>query len=617
MRRRYRNFVATLPPLHFQPAIALRKSAFTSYSPSLFRRDLLAGVVVGIIALPLSMALAIAAGLRPESGLYTAIVAGALAALLGGSRVQISGPTASFVIIAPIAAHFGFAGLALATVMAGIILALMGLCRLGRLIEFIPYPVVSGFTAGIAVVLVSLQLKDFLGLDLPVNPNSFLERLAALAHAISLKLSSTEPLLARAADPAIGLFTLALLILLPKLNLKIPSPLLALPLAALATYLGHRFFPDFNPATIASRFGSPTNPSGIPQSLPPLILPWHEPGPPGPDGQPQPLAFSLQLVHALLPAAFAIAILGAMESLLSAVVADGITGQKHDPDAELLAQGTANIAAPFLGGFAATGALARTITNIRAGAHTPIAAITCSAFLLLTLLVLAPLLGLLPMAAMAALSFIVAKNMAEFKHVLFVFRFAPRGDVAVLVTGFALTVLFDMVTAVTAGFILAAILFMQRMVQLNHVRLVSREHPAFSQPIPKSIMLYEIGGPLFFGAAQKAMASLESIGDGTRAVILDFTGVATIDATGLVSLDSLVSRLRARKVLTILAHAPHHTLDILHNAGWDDRDNHLIVAGSVEAAVEIARAWIESDTPPPPTPSTPPAPTPPTTPAQP
>ena len=593
--------MARFAALPFRPAAALRKSLEDGYNAAAFRADLLAGLVVGVVALPLSMALAIASGARPENGLYTAIVAGALIALLGGSRFQISGPTAAFVvIIAPVAGQHGLAGLAIATAMAGVLLMAMGLLRLGRLIEFVPYPVTTGFTAGIAVVIATLQVKDFLGLPVARMPDTYAGKVAALWDAATVKLASGAPPLALAADVSVGVLTLAVLLLWPRVSKKVPAPLVALPLAAALAALGHALWPDFAPATIASRFGTAANPSGIPGQLPPLMLPWHEPGPLGPDGKPAALELSLTLIRDLLPAAFAIAMLGAIESLLSAVVADGMSGTKHDPDAELFAQGVGNLAAPFFGGFAATGAIARTATNIRSGARSPLAGLVHCAFLLAAMLGLSPLLGYLPMASMAALLLVVARNMAEFKHFAFVCRYAPRSDVAVLLACFGLTVIFDMVIAVSAGFVLAAILFMRRMAEVSRVRLANTDHPAFRQPVPAGVVLYEIGGPLFFGAAQKAISNLEVVSDGVRVVILDCTGVSTIDVTGLVNLDSLITRLKRRGVLTVLAHAPQHTLDVLHKAGlvggagWDSARHEVIVAGSVEAAVEIARHWIES-----------------------
>lgn len=333
----------------FQPAAALREALAEGYTSAQLRADAMAGAVVGVVALPLSMALAIATGVPPQHGLNTAVVAGGLVALLGGSRVQVTGPTAAFVVVlAPIVSRFGLGGLLLATLMAGVLLIAMGVARMGRLIEFVPYPVTTGFTAGIAIVIGTLQVKDFLGLSVPQMPEHYLERVAALARAVP----ST-----RAGDFGIGLLTLAVLVLFPRLSRRVPAPLVGLAAAGLAAALLSRLLDGFHVATVASAFHG-----GIPQAPPQPLLPWRTPGADG-----QPLLLSWGLFRALAPSAFAIAMLGAIESLLSAVVADGMTGRRHDPDAELFAQGVGNVVAPFFGGIAATGAIARTATNIRSG----------------------------------------------------------------------------------------------------------------------------------------------------------------------------------------------------------------------------------------------------------
>ena len=588
MRKRYEYLASRLPPWHFRPGVALRRSLAGGYTRRDLAADVLAGLVVGVVALPLNMALAIASGVRPENGLYTAIVAGALAALLGGSKVQVTGPTAAFVVIlAPVAGQFGLAGLALATVLAGVLLMAMGLLRMGRLVEFIPYPVTTGFTAGIAVVIATLQVRDFLGLAV-VMPDHYIDKVGAIIGAARAKFIDAPLSAATYSDVAIGVGTLAVLLLWPRLSRRVPAPLVALPLAAVAAYVGHRVWPEFKPATIMQRFGGPAAPSGIPAAPPMPVAPWFEPGPGG-----GPLTLDMAVVRALLGAGFAIAMLGAIESLLSAVVADGMTGKKHDPDAELFAQGVANVAAPFFGGFAATGAIARTATNIRSGGRSPIAAVVHAVFLLGAVLVLAPLLGHLPMAAMAALLLVVARNMAEVKHVAFLCRFAPRGDVAVLAACFLLTVVFDMVVAVSAGVVMAALLFMRRMAETSTVRLVGPEHPVHSQPVPEGVMIYDIGGPLFFGAAAKAMSTLSTTADGLRVVILDLTDVPTIDATGLANLDALITRHEKRNVFTVLTGVQTQPAAALTRAGWMSGRSRVAVCGEVGAGVEIARAWIE------------------------
>jgi sulfate permease, SulP family len=551
-----------------RPASALRAALREGYTREDLRSDLLAGIVVGIVALPLSMALAVASGAPPQYGLYTAIIAGAVIASLGGSMVQVSGPTAAFVVLlAPISARFGIGGLVVATMLAGVILLLMGIIRLGGLIQFVPYPVTTGFTTGIAVVIATLQLKDFLGLNVARMPEHYLERVAALARALPTVQWD---------DLLIGAFTLALLLLWPRITRKVPAPLVGLSVAGVLAFALTHFLPGFEVATISSRF------HGIPQ-LPPLpVLPWHLPGPDG-----RPLGLSLALLRDLAPSAFAIAMLGAIESLLSAVVADGMTGGSHDPDAELMAQGTGNLIAPFFGGIAATGALARTATNIRSGARSPLAAIFHALFVLLAVLVLAPVLGYLPMASLAALLLIVAWNMSEIKHFVHALRVAPKSDVLVLVTCFTLTVVFDMVVSVTVGVLLAALLFMKRMAEVSGMRLVD-QHPLLTG-LPKSVLVYEVAGPLFFGAAQKAMSALHRVPTGVKVVLLDLSSVPAMDATGLVSLETAVERLQALGVFVVLAGVQSQPLQVLSKADIHRRPDRIALFQSMEQAVAAAR----------------------------
>ena len=570
MPRRYQTPGET-PASLLRPASALRAALRHGYSRNDLRADLLAGVVVGIVALPLSMALAVASGVAPQHGLYTAIVAGAVIAALGGSMVQVSGPTAAFVVLlAPISARFGIGGLVVATLMAGVILMLMGIIRLGGLIQFVPYPVTTGFTTGIAVVIATLQLKDFLGLTVAQMPEHYLERVAALARALPTVAWD---------DLLIGVFTLALLLLWPLITRKVPAPLVALSIGGVTAFVLTQLLPGFEVATISSRF------HGIPQ-LPPLpVLPWVLPGPDG-----RPLGLSLDLLRDLAPSAFAIAMLGAIESLLSAVVADGMTGGSHDPDAELMAQGTGNLIAPFFGGIAATGALARTATNIRSGARSPLAAIFHAAFVLLAVLALAPVLGYLPMASLAALLLIVAWNMSEIKHFVHALRVAPKSDVLVLVTCFTLTVVFDMVVSVTVGVMLAALLFMRRMAEVSGMRLVD-QHPLLGG-LPKSVLVYEVAGPLVVGAAQKAMSALHRVPTGVKVVLLDLSSVPAMDATGLVSLETAVERLQSLGVYVVLAGVQSQPLQVLSKADIHRRPDRIAVFQSMEQAVEAARERI-------------------------
>lgn len=582
IRRRYRRIrrVTTdvlLTSLGARPAAALRDTFAQGYTLADLRADVLAGVVVGIVALPLSMALAIASGVAPQHGLYTAIVAGGLTAVLGGSRMQVSGPTAAFVVLlAPVSAKYGIGGLMAASMMAGLILVALGALRMGRLISFIPHPVTTGFTAGIAVVIATLQLRDFLGLTVEKMPDHYLER----AHA----LFSALPTL-RWPDLAIGVFTLAVLLLWPKVTAKVPAPLVALVAASAAAAGLSAAFPELAVATIGSRFVG-----GIPQVPPLPMIPWNMPGPDG-----QPLGLSMQVARELLPSAFAIAMLGAIESLLSAVVADGMAGTRHDPDAELLAQGVGNVVAPFFGGFASTGAIARTATNIRAGGRSPFASLTHAVFVLLAVVLLAPALAWLPMAALAALLLLVAKNMSEYRHFVHVLRVAPKSDIAVLLACFVLTVLFDMVVAVSAGMMLAAILFMRRMAEISGAQLAEGEHPVSHVPLPKGVLLYQINGPLFFGAAQKAMSSLDAISSRGNAVVFDMTRVPAMDATGLVNLESALQRLDQEGVEVVLAGVQPQPRRLLRQAGVVGGDDGVEAFADLESAVRRAGEMVAAE----------------------
>jgi SulP family sulfate permease len=563
-------------------AVALRRSLAQGYGAGDLKADLLAGTVVGIVALPLSMALAIASGVAPQHGLYTAIVAGFAIALLGGSKVQVSGPTAAFVVIlAPISARFGLGGLALATLLAGVLLVAMGLARFGRFVEFVPYPVTTGFTAGIAVVIGVLQLKDFLGLAPGELPPHFVDRAVALARALPTT---------RWSEALVGAGTLGVLLVWPSVSKRIPAPLVALAVGTAVAATLAALVPGAEVATIASRFRYVVDGierAGIPQ-LPPLPgLPWRLPGADG-----APLGLSFALVRELLPSAFAIAMLGAIESLLSAVVADGMTGKKHDPDAELVGQGIGNVLSPLFGGIAATGAIARTATNVRAGAHSPFAAVIHALFVLAAVVGLAPLLGHLPMAALAALLLQVAWRMAEAKHVAHMVRVAPRSDLLVLATCFGLTVLFDMVVAVTVGIVFAALLFMQRMAAVSRAELVNVAALDLDEPMPEGVLLYEIAGPLFFGAANKAMTTLRTVArKGVKVVVLDLRSVPIIDATGLVALDSTVSKLCDAGVVVVLAGVQPQPLRALAKAHWRNVPGSLAIGRQFDKALEVARAY--------------------------
>ncbi len=576
--------------MNLRLATALLESLRSGYNRKDLRADILAGITVGIVAVPLAMALAIASGVPPQHGLYTGIIAGAVIALLGGSRLSVSGPTAAFVVILhPIAVQHGIGGLLLATLLAGIILVILGVARMGQLIQYIPYPVTTGFTAGIAVVIATLQVKDFFGLELASAPEHYIDRVTALAAALP---STHMP------DLIIGTVTLAVLILWPRLKTFIPAHLVALLVGTLLAVTLGNMVDGFEVATIGSRFQYELNGvvhQGIPQ-LPPLpVVPWHLPGPDG-----QPLHLSWSLIQSLLGPAFAIAILGAIESLLCAVVVDGLAGTKHDPDTELTAQGIGNILVPFFGGIAATGAIARSATNFRTGARSPIAGVVHAVLVLLAVLVLAPWLSYLPMAALAALLLVVAWNMSEAKHFVHILKIAPRGDVAVLVACFGLTVIFDMVIAVGVGMVLAAFLFMRRIIEITNGRKLERDHEHLHADLPDSVQLYEIAGPLFFGAAEKAISSLEHIGRHVKVVVLDLGGVPAMDVTGLVALDSIIRRLNQHDVCVVLAGVQRGPRNMLKRAGLRDRKGRLAICSTLEDGLDQVREKLAQEAAPPP-----------------
>lgn len=557
----------------------LRRRLREGYTRKDFRADLLSSLVVGVVALPLSMALAIACDVPPQHGLYTAIIAGVLCALLGGTRFQVTGPTAAFVVILlPIVHRHGLTGLLIAGMMAGVILIAMGLARLGRLMQFVPHPVTTGFTAGIALVIGLFQLKDVFGLK------------ACTPEAAAGCMPRTEGTLdyiaalwaARGAinpwDVAIAAVTVALLLFLPRVLKRIPAPLVTLTAVSVVVAILDRLIPSFSATTIASKFhytiGGVQHP-GIPP-LPPLpLLPWEAAG-----------GIDYQTIRELLPAAFAIAMLGAIESLMSAIVADGMSGSEHDPNSELIALGIANIVCPFFGGIAATGALARTATNIRAGARSPLSAALHAVFLLACTIVLAPLVGYLPMAALAGLLLIVARNMSEARHFVRLARIAPGSDVMVMLTCFGLTVMFDMVVAVTAGVMLAALLFMKRMAMMTHVDLKSVTDTKFE--VPAGVRVYEIAGPLFFGAAKTAMETLAVVDKQDHTIILAMQHVPTIDATALVALESVLDRLDRSNMKVIFAALSEEVNEIFDRAGIKRIPGRLAYAPDVETAISMA-----------------------------
>ncbi len=554
-------------------ATALRSAFARGYHKSDLRADLFAGVVVGIVALPLSMALAIAVGAPPQHGLYTALVAGAAVPLLGGCQFQVTGPTAAFIVIlAPVVNQHGLSGLLTAGLLAGLMLVALGVARLGTLIQYIPHPVTTGFTTGIAIVIATLQIKDALGLQLGVMPDHYVDKLAALWGARAS---------ANGWEFLVTALTLGLLLSMPRLTKKLPAPLLAISLVAALVALVQHFVPELSVATIGSRFHTTINGVdvlGIPSLLPSPAWPWAD-------------GLSWALIRELLPAAFAIALLGAIESLLSAVIADGMTGTKHDPNAELVGLGIGNILAPLFGGIAATGALARTATNIKSGARSPIAALIHSGVILLSILLLGPLIAHVPMAALAALLLLVAWNMSELHGFFGVIKVAPKSDVLVLLTCFGLTVLFDMVIAISVGFVLAAILFMRRMAELTESGLVLADPTgAVDVLLPDRVQLYEINGPLFFGAAQNAVAALHAARTDVAGgvMILHLGRVSVIDSSGLVALENAIAGLMRHNQDVVLSGPLPRPRKVFDKARLQDRYPRLRLANTLEEGIRIA-----------------------------
>ena len=491
---------------------------------------MLAGATVGIIAIPLAMALAIASGVAPQYGLYTAIIGGFVIALTGGSRFSISGPTAAFVVILyPIAQRYGLAGLLLATILAGLILIAMAYARLGRFIEYIPESVTLGFTGGIAIVIATLQLKDLFGLSLQELPEHYVDKVWLLFNSLGGFDS---------ASVFVALVTLGILLYWPKLKTAIPPHLPAVVIAGLVgVFLANR---GFDVDTIASRFtyfmSDGSTGLGIPPYLPDFAWPWQQPGPGG-----QPFEFTWSLAVSLLPSAFAIAMLGAIESLLCAVVLDGMTGKRHSANSELLGQGLGNIIAPFFGGITATAAIARSAANLKAGAESPVAAMIHALVVLLGLVVLAPLLAYLPMPAMAALLIVVAWNMSEAPKSLHLVKHAPAADIAVFVTCLLLTVFFDMVIAITAGVLLACILFVNEMASMTKITDITGNKKLVDVALPDRWAVLKINGPLFFAAADRAFGEISASMAALDGVILYMDGVTLLDAGGVAAMNKLVT----------------------------------------------------------------------------
>lgn len=495
------------------------------------KNNILSGLTVGIIALPLSMALAIATGVPPQLGLYTAIIAGFFAAIFGSSKVNISGPTAAFIVILiPIVQEFGVSGLLICGLLSGIILVIAGFLKLGTLIEIVPYPVTVGFTSGIAVVIATYQIKDFFGLTIEHFDGHYLDKIFLIFNSFH----TFKP-----AELAVGVVTLFILIFWQKTKSKIPSALIALGFVTIVVYIANIYFPQLNISTIYSTFDYKIgNLEG--QGIPPIPLQFELPWNYLNIDQ-----INLALFYKLLPHSIAIAILGALESLLCAVISDGMTGHKTDPNKELIGQGLTNIIVPFFGGIPATAAIARTVVNVKSGATSKISSVIHSLFILASISFLATYLSFLPMASLSALLLMVAWNMSEIKHFKNIIKVAPGNDVLVLLTCFILTVLIDMQVAVAIGMGLASILFIKKTIDLHSIELTpkgSHLHP----DIPENISIYDINGPMFFGAAQNALKTLLNVNENTNIVILNMKNVPMIDMTGIITLESIVENFESK-----------------------------------------------------------------------
>lgn len=535
------------------------------YSFRLFSRDLVAGIIVGIIALPLSIALAIASGVKPEQGLFTAVIAGFLISVFSGSRVQIGGPTGAFIVVVySVVQKFGYEGLAVATLMAGALLVCMGLARLGGVIKFIPYPVTVGFTSGIAIIIFTAQIRDFLGLNMAAPPAEFIEKVAAYIEHIG----SMNP-------HALGMGILSYLLITywPRLTHRIPGSLIAIILATAATSLF-----SLPVETIGSRFGS------VPSSLPMPQLP----------------VLRWELISQLFPAALTIALLAGIESLLSAVVADGMTGRRHRSNMELVAQGIANIASPFFMGIPATGAIARTAANIKNGGNTPVAGIIHALTLLLIMLVFGKWAVLIPMPVLAAILMRVAYNMGEW-HLFGKLFSAPKSDVLVLLSTFSLTVLVDLTVAIEVGVVLAAFLFMKRMSEVTQVGFVNREirdddqdsaglHVEPEHVIPLDTEVFEIYGPFFFGAADRFKDAVRGLNRTPKSLILRMRHVPAIDATGMMALEDVFKKCRREGTTLILSGVHPQPRRAIERAGLMEKFGAENVLPNFDAALERARA---------------------------
>lgn len=544
----------------------LKPKLFTTlkdYSKKQFTSDLTAGVIVGIVALPLAIAFGIASGVTPDKGLITAVIAGFIISFLGGSRVQIGGPTGAFIIIVyGIIQQYGTNGLIIATIMAGVILVIMGVARFGSIIKFIPHPVIVGFTSGIALIIFSTQIKDFLGLNIETLPSEFFARWIAYSqNTISLNYWAF----------IIGAISLIIIIIFPRITHRIPGSIVAIIISTLLVQLFH-----LPVDTIGSRFGE------IPSSLPTPTFP----------------DVDFETIRNLISPATTIALLAAIESLLSAVVADGMIGGRHRSNMELIAQGAANIVTPLFGGIPATGAIARTATNIKNGGRTPVAGIVHAIVLLLIMLFFGSWAKLIPMPTLAAILIVVAYNMSEWRSFAEIFKY-PKSDIAVLLTTFGLTVIFDLTIAIQIGMILAVLLFIRRMAMVTNVGIITRElkdeeevtdvNSIQNKKVPDGVEVFEITGPFFFGAVSKFRDAVRIVENPPKIIIIRMRDVPAIDSTGIHALGQLLKETKRHGTHLVLSGVHTQPLMALAQAEFIEKIGKANIHGNIDDALDRAR----------------------------
>ncbi len=555
--------------MRFQPKLL---STLKNYSKEQFYADLMAGVIVGIVALPLAIAFGIASGVTPEKGLFTAVIAGFIISFLGGSKVQIGGPTGAFIVIVyGIVQEFGVAGLAIATMIAGVMLIAMGLLKLGSVIKYIPYPIVVGFTSGIALTIFTTQVKDLLGLQTGELPGDFIHKWITYGHFIgTINIWSL----------GVGIASILIIALTPKISKKIPGSLVAIVVMTVIVYLLREKFGVQNIETIGDRFV-------IDPSLPEAASP----------------EINFTAIKTLLPTAFTIAMLGAIESLLSATVADGVIGDKHDSNTELIAQGVANVVVPIFGGIPATGAIARTMTNINNGGRTPVAGIIHAGVLLLIMLFLGNLTKHIPMACLAGILIIVAYNMSEWRTFKALMK-NQKSDVAVLLTTFLLTVIFDLTIAIEIGLLLAVVLFLRRISETSSVSIFKNEVDKADYvegnldteklTVPKDVEIYEIEGPFFFGVASKFEETMKQIGDKPKIRIIRMRKVPFIDSTGSHNLENLIRMSRKDKIQILLSGVNEKVHTTLIKVGIEELLGAENICSNINEALDRANQLLVS-----------------------